>query len=81
MGGVLIADDAIGKVLRDDLGAVVMVLVELVGFTLFYWWSIHFLLGGRESWRRTRPAAVATALFWIGLGVLRVLLLLNDRLR
>jgi uncharacterized BrkB/YihY/UPF0761 family membrane protein len=35
----------------------------------FFWWSIHFLLGGRESWRRVRPDAVATALFWTGLGV------------
>jgi membrane protein len=43
--------------------------VELVGFTVFFWWSIHFVLGGRESWRRTLPAAIATALFWIGLGV------------
>jgi membrane protein len=27
------------------------------------------LLGGRASWREVRPAAIATALFWIGLGV------------
>ena len=36
---------------------------------MFFWWSIHFLLGGRESWGRVLPAAVATGLFWIGLGV------------
>jgi hypothetical protein len=41
----------------------VLGVVEVVGFFLFFWWSIHFLLDGRESWRRVRPAAVATAPF------------------
>jgi membrane protein len=48
---------------------VVISVVEFVGFALFFWWSMHFLLGGRESWRGVFPAAVATALFWVGLGV------------
>jgi membrane protein len=69
VGGVVIADGAIGKALRDDAGPVAMGLVEFVGFTLFFWWSIHFLLGGHESWRATRPAAVTTAFCWIGLSV------------
>ena len=47
----------------------VLGIVEMVGFILFFWWSIHFLLGGRESWRGVRPAAIATAVFWVGLGV------------
>lgn len=70
VGGVVIADSAIGKTLRDGpAGPVVISVVECVGFAVFFWWSIHFLLGGRESWRGTLPAAVATALFWVGLGV------------
>jgi len=70
VGGLLIADSAVGKTLRDGpAGPVVIGLVEFVAFTFFFWWSIHFLLGGRESWRHTGPAAVATAVFWIGLGV------------
>jgi membrane protein len=69
VGGVIVTDGALGKVLRDDPGPVVMGVVEFVAFTMFFWWSVHFLLGGRESWSRTRPAALATALFWIGLGV------------
>jgi membrane protein len=70
VSGVAIGDAAIGKTLRDGpAGPVVMVAVEVVGFTLFFWWSIHFLLGGREPWRRVRPAAIATAFFWVGLGV------------
>jgi membrane protein len=69
ISGVLIADGAIERALIDDVGHVVFGLVELVLFTLFFWWSTHFLLGGRESWRGVAPAAIATGLFWVGLGV------------
>ena len=69
VSAVAIADSAIGKTLRDGpAGPLLFSLAEFVGFTLFFWWSIHFLLGGRESWRGVRPAAIATALFWVGLG-------------
>jgi membrane protein len=69
ISGVLIADGAIDKALRHDAGSVVFGVVEFVLFTLFFWWSTHFLLGGRESWSHVGPAAVATGLFWVGLGV------------
>lgn len=69
ISGVLIADGAIEKTLIHDAGHAVFGLVEFVLFTGFFWWSTHFLLGGRESWRRVLPAAIATGLFWIGLGV------------
>jgi membrane protein len=70
VSAVVIGDAAIGKTLRDGpAGAFVIGVVELVGFTLFFWWSIHFLLGGREPWLRVLPAALATSVFWIGLGV------------
>jgi membrane protein len=69
ISGAFIADGAIDKTLRNDLGSVVFGLVEFVLFTLFFWWSLHFLLGGRESWRGLLPAAIATGLLWIGLGV------------
>jgi membrane protein len=39
-----------------------------VGYAHFFWWTVHFLLGGQRSWRRLFPAAVFTAVFWIGLG-------------
>jgi membrane protein len=67
---VVVGDGAVGKSLRDGpAGPLVLGLVEVVGFLLFFWWSLHFLLGGRESWRQVRPAAIATAIFWVGLGV------------
>ena len=69
VGGVAVADSAVGRTLRDGpAGPVVFVLVEIIGFTLFFWWSIHFLLAGRETWTGVAPAAVATAIFWVGLG-------------
>ena len=70
IAGVVIGDAAIGRTLRDDpAGSVLLGITEFVGFTLLFWWSIHFLLGGREPWRRLRPAAIITALLWVALGV------------
>ena len=70
VAAVAIGDAAIGRTLRDGpAGPVVLGIVEMVGFIFFFWWSIHFLLGGRESWQGVRPAAIATAVFWVGLGV------------
>jgi membrane protein len=69
VAAVAIGDAAVGKTLRDDpAGAAVISVVEFVGFTLFFWWSIHFLLAGRETWRAALPAAIATSAFWLGLG-------------
>jgi len=70
LAGLFILDGTISGPLRDGpAGPVVLGLVDFVGLTLFFWWSAHFLLAGKESWTRVRPSAVATALYWIGLGV------------
>jgi membrane protein len=70
VSGIVVADGAIGKGLRDGpAGPLVISVVELIGFALFFWWSIHYLLGGRESWFGVFPAAVASAIFWVGLGL------------
>jgi len=69
-GALLIADGAISKPLEHAPGGPVLQgLVDFASLTVFFWWTMHFLLAGRESWRRLRPAAIATALFWIGFGV------------
>ena len=36
-------------------------------FTGVWWFTIWFLLAGRISWREVFPAAVATAVFWVGM--------------
>jgi membrane protein len=69
-GALLSADDAIAKPLERLPGGLVLEGLEtFVSLALFFWWTMHFLLCGRESWRRLRPAAVATAICWIGFGV------------
>ncbi|WP_308188798.1 ribonuclease BN [Streptacidiphilus sp. ASG 303] len=45
------------------------VLVTLTAAVLFFWWSQHFLLGGRLSWRRLLPGAVTTVAGLVGLRV------------
>jgi membrane protein len=49
-------------------GRVLLGLGNLIIVTAFFWWSLHFLLVGREPWRRLFPAALATGVFWVGLG-------------
>jgi len=69
-GALLIADDALAKQLERLPGGLVLEGLEtFISLALFFWWTMHFLLRGRESWRRLRPAAVATAICWIGFGV------------
>jgi membrane protein len=70
LGALLIADGVLSRELRDSPArAVVSGLVDLASLILFFWWTIHFLLAGRQSWRSVFRAALTTALFWIGLGV------------
>ena len=74
ISAVLIGDGAIGKTLCDDpLGAFVLGLVEFLVFALFFWWSIHFLLGARKPWRELVAGAIASAICWVGLGVFAAL--------
>jgi membrane protein len=55
-------------------GHVIIFVLELVIATLFWWWSMHFLLLGRRSWRLLFPGAVATAACITGLAVFSSLL-------
>jgi membrane protein len=71
LAGLLILDGEISGSLRNGpAGPVLLGLVDFVLLTFFFWWSIHFLLDGRESRTRVGPSAVTTALYWMGLGVL-----------
>lgn len=62
-------DAVISRPLRDlPAGRVFLGLGNLVIVTAFFWWGLHFLLRGKEPWRRLFPAALATGVFWVGLG-------------
>ena len=44
-------------------------LVTFAVMTLFFWWTMHFLLAGRVPWRKLLFSAIATGAFYVGLGV------------
>ena len=44
-------------------------LVTVAIMTPFFWWTMHFLLAGRVSWRRLLPSAIITGALYGGLGV------------
>jgi membrane protein len=65
----VILDALVSRSLRDlPAGRVFLGLGNLVIVTVFFWWGLHFLLVGREPWRRLFPAAFTTGVFWVGLG-------------
>jgi membrane protein len=65
----VVLDAVISRPLRDlPAGRVFLGLGNLVIVTVFFWWGLHFLLRGREPWRRLFPPALATGVFWVGLG-------------
>jgi membrane protein len=43
-------------------------LVTVAIMTPFFWWTMHFLLGGRVRWRTLLPSAIVTGIFYGGLG-------------
>jgi membrane protein len=49
-------------------GRVFLGLANLVYATALFWWGLHWLLRGKETWRRLFPAGLATGVFWVGLG-------------
>ncbi len=67
--GVLVAQAVIARPVRVAVGPVVQGVSRFLEATVFFWWTMHFLLRGRVPWRMLlRPAAV-TAFLWIGLAV------------
>jgi membrane protein len=62
-------DAVISRTLRDlPAGRVFLGLGNLVIVTAFFWWGLHLLLRGKDPWGRLFPAALATGVFWVGLG-------------
>jgi membrane protein len=63
-GAVLLAG-RIGRWVNDslfDTGPVAAVLLQAVVTFAFYWWSQHWLLGGRVGWRALRLGALGVAI-------------------
>ena len=62
-------DALVSRPLGDlPAGRVFLGLGNLVYSTALFWWGLHWLLTGKETWRRLFPAGLATGVFWVGLG-------------
>jgi membrane protein len=66
---LLVLDGAISGPVKHAAGGVGMDLTGLALTTLFFWWTLHFLLAGRVPWRVLVRPAVATALLWFALAL------------
>jgi membrane protein len=66
--GSLVVETLIDRPARDAWVGLVQIST-IATFIPFYWWTMHFLLGGRLGWRTLLPAAIATGVFSGGLGV------------
>jgi membrane protein len=67
--GVLIAEGSYDKPIRAAAGVVVRDVVSFLVVTIFFAWTMHFLLNGRVPWRRVVRPALVTALLWLGLAL------------
>jgi membrane protein len=67
--GALVTEGHFGGPLRSAAGPVARGLVSFALITVFFLWSMHFLLVGRMTWRSlVRPALVSSVL-WVGLTI------------
>jgi membrane protein len=54
---------------HSTAGPIVEALVRFVAETLFFWWTMHFLLGGRVRWRVLFRPALVTGVLWLVLAL------------
>jgi membrane protein len=66
---VLLAEGAAGKPIRGAGGPVLEAVVAIAALTVFFCWTMHFLLAGRLPWPELVRPAFVTALMWIGLAL------------
>jgi membrane protein len=66
--GLLIADGLVNRPERRAAGPVVQTLTTFVVATVFFCWTMHFLLDGRVPWRLFVRPALLTAILWVALG-------------
>jgi membrane protein len=52
----------LGRYLDDHIGPIGLLLIAImqgIGTLVFYWWSQHWLLAGRVTWRALLPGSLA----------------------
>jgi membrane protein len=76
--GFLVLEAAFARPIRTAVGPVLSRVVSFALVTLFFGWTIHFLLGGRVHWRLVVRPALVTGLMWLCLAVFSALFLSSD---
>jgi membrane protein len=66
---LLVTEGVINRPVKHDAGVAVLDLVGVVTTTLFFWWTLHFLLAGRVAWRRLGRPALTSGVLWLGFGL------------
>lgn len=66
---LLVLDAALSGPLKRAAGGASVDVLGAVVTTLFLWWTMHFLLGGRTPWRRLVRPALMTGGLWLVLAV------------
>jgi membrane protein len=59
----------IGRRFEPLGGGLATRFLEFLLAVLFWWWSVHCLLGGRTGWRDVLPAGIATAILYEAVGI------------
>src|SRR4051812_24469824 len=65
---LLAVDGALSGPIKHDGGSAALDLLGLVASTLFFWWTLHYLLSGRVAWRRLVRPALTSGVLWLGFG-------------
>lgn len=67
---LLTLDGVINGAVRHAPGGLTLdVAVTLITTTLFFWWTLHYLLAGRVAWRRLVRPALTSGVLWLGFGL------------
>ena len=70
LGVVVVAESLAERPVSAVPGGGWLAPLVTVGITTpFFWWTMHFLLAGRVSWRTLLPSAIVTGVLRAGLGV------------
>lgn len=59
---IMLGLSRLGRELTDDIGPIGLLVVAIsqgIGTLVFYWWSQHWLLASRVTWRALLPGAIA----------------------
>jgi membrane protein len=67
--GLLVAEGIVNAPERRTTGPMIQALLTFVVATIFFAWTMHFLLAGRVHWRRLVRPALVTAVLWLGLSL------------